>query len=53
MIKKRDIEICKHGDNYYVRISIGGQMYFDSPLTSYDNAKVIYDNLLRRVEWPH
>lgn len=37
-------------EGWYVRISVGGYMYFDSPHTTKENALIIYDNLVRSIE---
>lgn len=36
------------GSKYFVRIAIGGYMFFDTPHTNADGVMRIYDNIIQR-----
>lgn len=44
-----DIELNTYGKHAYVRISMGGHMYMDTPHTTPANAKMIYNNIKQRI----
>ena len=44
-----DIEILSVGSSFYIRISIGDSMYFDTPPVAKGNATAIYTNLISRL----
>lgn len=43
------IEVMPQMDQWIVQISVGGSMFFNSPLTTKEGATAIYNNLLRRI----
>lgn len=45
-----DIELKSNGELWYVRISTGEFMYFDTPLTTQESAIQIYRLLLDRMD---
>jgi len=48
-----DIELINRvkENESFVRISIGGYMFVDSPILKYGESQAIYDNLIRRTSW--
>jgi|FLOH01.1.fsa_nt_gi hypothetical protein len=47
-----DIELIKnrYTNESFVRISIGGYMFMDTPTLKINESDAIYDNLLRRID---
>ena len=44
-----DITIQKSEDKWFVRIAVGGYMYFDTPVTDKDSALTILINVIDRL----